>query len=296
MDALEKIAEIRSLISQQPEPDAFLDQENKLKTIEARYAFSSSLMNLKISADPDVIQELIDIKASICPFSDSEAPPVLPPQSQEESNINALKENTLEKALLKDLIKKTVQGLSRLPTPLPSNFDKTSYNTFVTGKSRDILKLLQEDAYSINELNNIIKELDDKRLEFLSEPTKTVYNNALALLSQSPKDSNDSRIIDTFINKIKALEITSEELEYILDKYAIPDNEPATLEEKDITILLYVCEAPTILANVAALMGLSVDECDVLIRNLELDKKKKENLTRLTRRIILPPKYSGVLD
>ena len=294
MNVLAKIEEIKALIAQKEDLEAFKEQHNQLKNIEARYAFSSSLMNVEISADPNDIQQLDYIKSSISATN----PSIIPLDTTITTNTNTnpdrsdfVIDNPIEKSVLKDLIKRKIQGLSRLPNYIQHNFNNNSYNNFVNGKSRDILKGLQE--YTIDELNDIIFELDNKRLEFLNEPMRTKYKEALSLLSKS---QTNSYLSDTFINKIKALEITSEELDYIFEKYNIHDKTPTTLDEKDIAILLQVKKAPFILTNVAELMGLTQDECDILIKNIELDQKKKENLLKLTKPIILPSKYIGALN
>ena len=317
MDVLNKIEEIRK---QSPALDDYVNE--KLKVIEARYAFSSSLSNFSITVDPAVMEELEELavyakgliisnnhlenqQLSLCHHIPLAVEPKDPLEEVRtpESQYNYF---------LKESIIKNIQSLTRLPVPQPPNFNREVFNKFVSQDSRDMLSKVKviEDKAS---LLNLLKSLENKRMDFLSEPHKTIYTSNLFYFQEylaSPTVGEDDKVVlNTIINRIKTMDISCEELEFFMDKYSTPifnidedqDNtNKIHISEKDIKILDILSgdnvDNKLLFITIAGIIGLQKNESEVLLENMILEKKKAYNLAKLEREIVLPNSYTHLVN
>ena len=287
MDVLQKIEDIRKSY---PTLDELTNE--KLRIIEARYAFSSSLSNFQISVDPSVMEELDEIISSQSKTLNEQEP------------IISKTSNSQYIDFLKESIMKNIQSLTRLPVPQPINFNREAFNRFVSQESREIMALIK-DIYNKQDLLNILKSLENKRMDFLSEPHKTIYTSHLSyfqeLLGSTTIDKDDRVVLATLVNRIKAMDISCEELEFFMEKYTSPvvniENNDIIISERDMQILNAVSDTDNkpLFVIIANILGLTNDECDVILENMLLEKQKAKNIEKLKRKLILPSVYSSLL-
>lgn len=287
MDVLQKIEDIRKSY---PTLDELTNE--KLRIIEARYAFSSSLSNFQISVDPSVMEELDEIISSQSKTLNEQEP------------IISKTSNSQYIDFLKESIMKNIQSLTRLPVPQPINFNREAFNRFVSQESREIMALIK-DIYNKQDLLNILKSLEHKRMDFLSEPHKTIYTSHLSyfqeLLGSTTIDKDDRVVLATLVNRIKAMDISCEELEFFMEKYTSPivniENNDIIISERDMQILNAIADTDNkpLFVIIANILGLTNDECDVILENMLLEKQKAKNIEKLKRKLILPSVYSSLL-
>lgn len=297
MDALRRIQEIRNSHAG-PLPSEI---EDRLRAIESRYSFSSSLSSaFTITADPTVMEELEDISrcSDQCAVMEPVTEPVTEPLNEPVQPAETV-DDTFEDTFIKDSIKRLIQSLSRIPNPIPNYFDRDAYNHFVAVESKDILKKVREDSLDLEGLLAALCSLEAKPVSFIKEPHRTKLSNSLSLFEEHLRAATgkDRVMLATLVNRIKTAD-APEELDAFVQKYSTQRPQQPTdvsLTEKDITILQSLRGWPTQAYKVAEVMGLTAEECRVLLENLDLHKKMKENSSRLTRNIGLPLTMSGAL-
>ena len=263
MDIFTRIERIKAASKNQP----LIEQ--KLKHIESRYAHNVFSSEFTMTMDPEVIDELDEMERVI--------------NSTDGKHVS----------FLKDSLIKQVQSLVRLPVPQPPNFNRDAFNSFVSTESRDIKNCIIESE-DIGYLLNIMKMLENQRLEFLGEPHKTIFTTNLlhfqGILSNvsSYKHINegDKEILETLVKRIRNLEIQVDELEFFMEKYSTPMdcNDKAKFHERDIEILQMI-EDSTFFHKVSDIMGISNQDSDLLFDLLLLEKQKTLILSKLSKKL-----------
>jgi hypothetical protein len=243
--------------------------EQKLKHIESRYAHNVFSSEFTMTMDPEVIEELDEM----------------------EKTINSADSKYI--AFLRNFLVKQVQSLSRLPVPQPPNFNRECFNSFVSTESRDLKYGIME-AEDKDYLLNMLKMLENQRLEFLCEPHKTIFQTHLShfqgLLNNppSPIGEEDKAILESLVLRIKYLDIQFDELEFYMDKYSLPivHNDKLTYHVRDIEILQMI-EDIVLFNKVAKIMGISQNDSDIIFEVMMLEKQKTKITAMLTKKLII---------
>jgi hypothetical protein len=259
--------------------------QKKITSIESKYV----LLPPETIIDPKVMTEVNEILGLI--------------HSLAEEKTNTAKttktNSTWEIDFLKDSITKTVQSLCQLPVPIPNNFDKTSYNTFITSTSKEIIGKIG-NADSKNDLIDIISALETQKIGFIQEQTRQKLLRAIDILKHIQESNDleqaDTVIIDLAISKIKKLEITEQTVDFIIDSFSkyIPKTD---ISIKDMNILheVFTQKNPTMFKTIANIIGLSANDANILYENMVLHDKQKENSKALQAKLILPAKYKHLI-
>jgi hypothetical protein len=264
MDIFTRIERIKAASKNQP----LIEQ--KIKHIESRYAHNVFSSEFTMTMDPEVIEELDEIERSI--------------NSTDSKHIS----------FLKDSLIKQVQSLVRLPLPQPPNFNRDAFNSFVSIESRDIKNCILESDY-ISYLLNIMKLLENQRLDFLGEPHKTIFTTHLHhfqgilnnMSSYKYLGEGDKEVLETLVKRIRNLDIQVEELEFFMEKYSPPidcQDDKLTFQERDIEILQMI-DDPSLFHKVSEIMGISKQDSDLIFELLFLEKQKTLILSKLSKKL-----------
>ena len=262
------------------------DIKRKITSIESKYV----LLPPDTIIDPKVMEEVDEILTLITP---KEAVIV-----------------TWEIDFLKESIIKNVQSLCQLPVPIPSNFDKASYNTFLTSTSKEILNRIGNANKA--DLLEIIRTLETQKIAFMNDNTKNKLISAIdtlkCLLASNDLDPADNVIIDLAITRIKKLDISEQAVDFIIDSFAsyLPpkgkENKRGTLDvleltHKDMNILYEVFneKKATLFMTIANILGLSSNDANILYENMILHEKQKENSKALEGKLSIPAKYKHLI-
>jgi len=251
--------------------------ESRLRCIEKQMSDPDAMFSM----DASVLKEVSDIVENL----------------NQNSRIIIEPPKNMPVNLLKQILTTQVQSLCRLPVPLPQNFDKQSYQTFVNQDSRKWMEKINQEQKEpmlldmFDEIYNTSFLIPEVQQEYdeLQKRVTTILDTKCGL------SSTDVRLLNLIKLKVQSRNIQQAAVASVIDHYmssygeAAPAMDVVELSAKDTKILFHVVENHDIFIDVAKVIGLSHDEAEAVYKILSLDKEKEQLLSKLKRVIKLSP-------
>lgn len=272
-----KISEALSLLQTLHYVENKENIENRLRCIEKQMLDPEAMFLV----DASVLKEVSDIVENL----------------REKSRIIIEPPKNMPVHLLKQILTTHVQSLCRLPVPLPQNFDKQSYQTFVNQESRKWMERINQE-----QKESVLLDMFDEiyNTSFLNPEVQQEYDDlqkrvVYILDTKCGLSNTDVRLLNLIKLKVQSRNIQQAAVASVIDHYmttydeSAPASDIVELSSKDTKILFHVVENHDIFIDVAKVIGLSSDEAEAVYKILALDKEKQQLLSKLKRVIKLAP-------